>query len=282
MIAVIYSGSRYAEWRLANKGQMVSSFKTPGINPFLNDEKYILNILNKNDALITNAERIRRIYFYGAGASSRERNEIIANAFSKFFRFSKISIDHDMKAAAIACCGDEPGIVGIIGSGANACYFDGKKLKLNNYGLGFVMADEGSANWLGKQLLKNFLSETLPAKLSDILRSKYNLDRKQVLDKVYRQPQPALFLSSFADFLMENQDDEWVEETVRKGFQRYCSFYLIPLAAQFPNSSLYVVGSVAAGFEGLLRETAYKNNLLISNIIKEPIHNVLNYYSDKN
>ncbi|HEY0898410.1 MAG TPA: hypothetical protein VGD90_03705 [Sphingobacteriaceae bacterium] len=282
MIAVIYSGSRYAEWRLANKGQLIASFQTPGINPFLHDEKYILNILNKNDALITYAERIKRIYFYGAGVSSKERNEIIANVFANFFRFSKITIDHDMKAAALACCGDEPGIVGIIGSGSNACYFDGKKLKLNNYGLGFVLADEGSANWLGKQLLKSFLNETLPATLAENLKSKYGLDRKQVLDKVYRQPQPALFLSSFADFLMENRQEEWVDEQVRKGFQRYCSSYLIPLAAQYPNSSVYVVGSVADGFGDLLRETAYKNNLLISSIIKEPIHNVLNYYSDKN
>lgn len=282
MIAVIYSGSRYAEWRLASKGQTVSSFKTVGINPFFNDEKYILQLLNKNDTLVTNAERIKRIYFFGAGASSKDRNEIIANAFSRFFRYSKIAIEHDMKAAALACCGDEEGIIGIIGSGSNASYFDGKKLKVNNYGLGFVLADEGSANWLGRQLLKGFLNETLPQTLSEKLKVKYSLDRKHVLDKVYRQPQPALFLSSFADFLLENRREKWVTEVVEEGFQKYCSTYLLPLAGQFPGRQIHMVGSVAAGFEDLLRETAFQNNLLISSIIKEPIHNVLNYYLDKN
>lgn len=282
MIAVIYSGSRYAEWRLATKGQMVSSFKTVGINPFFNDEKYILQLLNKVDRLVTNAERVKKIYFFGAGASSKDRNDIIANAFAKFFRYSKITIEHDMKAAALACCGDEEGIIGIIGSGSNASYFDGKKLKPNNYGLGFVLADEGSANWLGRKLLKAFLNDTMPEGLSEKLKIKYSLDRKLVLDRVYRQPQPTLFLSSFADFLLENRHEEWVIEVVKEGFQKYCATYLLPLAGQFPGKQVFVVGSVAAGFEDLLRETAFQNNLLISNIIKEPIHNVLNYYLDKN
>lgn len=282
MIVVIYSGSRYAEWRIANKDQVLASFKTEGINPFFNDEKYILQLLNKNDILVRKAERIKKIYFFGAGASSKDRNDIVASAFGKFFKYSKIVVDHDMKAAALACCGDEEGIIGIIGSGSNASYFDGKKLRMNNYGLGFVLADEGSANWLGRRLLTSFLNETLPEPLLEKLKAKYNLDRKLVLDRVYRQAQPALFLSSFADFLMENRNDKWVSELVREGFQKYCTTYLVPLAAQSQGTQIHVVGSVAAGFDEILRETAFQNNLLISSIIKEPIHNVLNYYLHKN
>ena len=39
MIAVIYSGSNYADWRLADKGKTVASFKTNAINPYFDDEK---------------------------------------------------------------------------------------------------------------------------------------------------------------------------------------------------------------------------------------------------
>src|SRR6478672_6428296 len=137
MIAVIYSGSRVANWKIANKGKEILDVRTIGINPFFNDEKYILQILNKNIKLIHNAEQIKKIYFFGAGASSKERKEIISNAFSKFFRYSKIIVNHDLLAAAKASCDDKLGIVCTVGSGSNAAFFDGKKIIENNYGLGY-------------------------------------------------------------------------------------------------------------------------------------------------
>ena len=59
-----------------------------------------------------------------------------------------------------------PGIISICGSGTNAAWYDGKRVKPNNYGLGYILADEGSGNWLGKQLLRAFMNETLPGKYS--------------------------------------------------------------------------------------------------------------------
>ena len=86
MIAIIYSGSRYANWKLAGKINEVVDVRTNGINPFFNDEKFILQLLNKNSKLINYAEQIKKIYFFGAGASSKERKEIIKTALSKFFK----------------------------------------------------------------------------------------------------------------------------------------------------------------------------------------------------
>jgi hypothetical protein len=43
-----------------------------------------------------------------------------------------------------------------------------------------------------------------------------------------------------------------------------------------------MVGTVAAGFQELLKEAAKNNGLTISSIIKEPIYNLLKYYSNKN
>jgi len=282
MIAVVYSGSRYADWKLSEKGQIISNFKTEGINPFFNDEKFISNLLNKNIQLINYAEQIKRIYFFGAGASSRERQEIVANAFSKFFRFGKVVVDHDLKAASLATCGEQPGIVGIIGSGSNAAYFDGKKMKENNYGLGYILGDEGSANWLGRQVLKMYLNQSLPAGFSEKFHDRYDLDRKQILDKVYRQPQPALFLSSFADFLIDNRNDAFVEQLVKSGFEKYFELYVNPVAGLYPNQPLHFVGTVAAGFEEWLREVAKKNQLEIASVIREPIYNVLSFYDNAN
>jgi glucosamine kinase len=60
--------------------------------PYFNDEKYIIQLLNKNINLIHHAEEIKRIYFFGAGASSDELKQVVHNAFSSFFKFAKISV----------------------------------------------------------------------------------------------------------------------------------------------------------------------------------------------
>ena len=282
MIAVVYSGSNYADWRLSDKGRTVASFKTSAINPYFNDEKHIIQLLNKNINLIHHAEEIKRIYFFGAGASTTELKEVIYNSFSAFFKFGKVTVEHDIVAAAIACCKNSPGIVSICGSGSNAAWYDGKKIKPNNYGLGYILADEGSGNWLGRQLIKGFMDETLPENLRQKFAHKYDADRANLLEKVYRQKQPALFLSSFNDFYLENKDDHYLQSVIKTGFQKLIDTYLLPLYKQHPGASVNFAGSVAANFQDHLYEVAASANLTIGTIIKEPINNLLTYYSNKN
>lgn len=282
MIAVVYSGSRYADWKLFDKGEIVSDFKTPGINPFFHDEKAIVHLLNKTNELIYHAEEIKRIYFFGAGAFSKGRQKIVENAFNEFFRYSKVVVEHDLTAAAIATCEDKPALVGILGSGSSAAYFNGKKIKENNFGLGYILGDEGSANWMGRILLRDYLMGDLPKKILQAFTQKYALDRKQILDKVYKQPSPVLFLSSFADLLLDQQKEEYVKKVVISGFECYFKTYIIPLTKQHQNLPLHFAGTIAAGFEPWLREVAEKHGLSIASVIKEPIYNVLEYYENKN
>ena len=282
MIAVVYSGSNYADWRLADRGRTVASFKTAGINPYFNDEKHIIALLNKNINLIHHAEEIKRIYFYGAGSFSNELKTVVHDALSTFFKFGKVTVEHDIDAVAIACCRNKPGIVCICGSGSNAAWYDGRKVKPNNYGLGYILADEGSGNWLGKQLLKGFMSETLPDNIRKKFEHKYDLDRKTLLEKVYRQKQPAVFLSSFSEFYLENKADNYLKNVIIQGFNRLINTYLLPLHQQHPEASIHFAGSVAANFQDYLYEASAGTTLTIGTIIKEPINNLLTYYSNKN
>ena len=282
MIAVVYSGSNYAEWRLAIRDKTIATFKTQGINPYFNDEKFITQLLNKNINLIHHAEEIKKIYFFTAGASSPERVATVANALSAFFKNAKILVEHDILAAAIASCKERKGIVCILGSGSNAGYYDGKKIKKNNFGLGYILADEGSANWLGRMLLKSYMYDTLPDKIARKFEKRYDYDRGQILDKVYRNPQPALFLSSFTDFFADNRDDEYMKTLIKTGFKNFLTTYVVDIKKEDPGAPVYFVGSIAATFQDYLRETATELNIPITNIIKEPINNLLSYYSNKN
>lgn len=282
MIAVVYSGSHYAHWRLADKEKTVASFRTNGINPFFSDQKSILQLLGKNINLIHHAEEIKRIYFFGAGISTPEFRKVVQDAFSTFFKYSKVTVQHDMDAAAIACCRNTPGIVAICGSGSNAAWYDGKKVKPNNYGLGYILADEGSGNWLGRQLIKGFMEETLPENLRNKFAKKYDADRSNLLEKVYRQKQPALFLSSFNEFYLENQQDKYLQNVIIKGFSKMIGTYLLPLHKQHPQAVVHFAGSVAANFQHHLRGVAEEAGLKVGNIIKEPINNLLTYYINRN
>ena len=92
MIAIVYSGSNYADWRLTDKDRTVASFKTSGINPYFSNEEQVLQILNKNINLIHHAEEVSRVFFFGAGASSDQLRSTVYNAFSAFFKFGKVSV----------------------------------------------------------------------------------------------------------------------------------------------------------------------------------------------
>jgi N-acetylglucosamine kinase-like BadF-type ATPase len=283
MIAIVYSGSRYANWRLSNKGKDVIELRTNGINPFFNDEKYINQLLNKNAVLINHAEEIKKIYFFGAGSSSVERNETVKNALESFFKFSKVHVSHDLEAAAKASCDDKPGIICIIGSGSNTGFFDGKKVLSNNYGLGFAIGDEGSANWLGKTILKSYLNQTMPKKLASSFEKKYELDRKQIMDKIYKQSHASTFLTSFSEFFKEHREEDFIKNMIKEGFRLFMDIYLVPISQKYGGKHpVYFVGSVAANYQDILREVAKEKNINISSVIKEPIYNLLNYYANKN
>jgi len=111
---------------------------------------------------------------------------------------------------------------------------------------------------------------------------RYDLDRKTLLEKVYRQKQPALFLSSFTEFYIDNRADNYLKSVIINGFNKLINTYLLPLSNQHPGAQLHFAGSVAANFQDYLYEATAESNLTITSIIKEPINNLLTYYSNKN
>ncbi len=278
MVAVVYSGSKSAFWKIEHEGKIVAETATVGINPCFNDAKQINQLLNKNIHLIHQAENIKKIYVFAAGAASTEKQIALAQALKQFFINSKIKVKDDVHGAALAACDDKCGIVGILGSGANCAYYNGKKPKPNNYGLGYILGDEGSANYLGRMLLKDYLEENLPDDLRQKAKEKYGLERANILERIYRRPNAQSYLSSFLDFFIENREHKYVQKVVDQGFDAYISTYIVPLTKQHPNQDVHFVGSVAGLFPDRLRAAAQRQQIEIISIIKEPLHNILNYY----
>jgi N-acetylglucosamine kinase-like BadF-type ATPase len=280
MIAVVYSGTKTAIWKIAKDGKTIAECSMPGINPFFVDQKSLLQQLNKKTTLINHAEQIKKIHVFAAGATCIERRNELAESLSLFFKFAKISVHDDLHGAAIAACFNKTGIVGILGSGANCAYFNGHNPVANNFGLGFILGDEGSANYLGKIILKHFLQEKLPVELLKKFGTKYDLNRSEILERVYKKSLAQQFLSSFLDFYIENREHVYIQQLIDDAFQRYINTYLLPTLKEYPGKEIHFVGIVAGNFQDRLRLVAEKNNFEITTITKEPIYNLLNYYSN--
>ena len=282
MFAVVYSGARHADWRLIEKGKVLTEFKTKGINPFFHDEKYITQLLNKTNDLVNYAEAIKKIFFFGAGATIPERKETISTSLALFFRYAKIFVEHDLQAAALACANDERAIICVIGSGSNATYFDGKKTIDNNFGLGYLLGDEGSANWLGRIILRDWLYERIPKDFLALLKETHDYDRNLILERVYKQPNPEQFLCSFVDILMEHRTHTYVQSLIKNGFNIFLNTYVKSLQKRHGSTlPIHFVGTVAANFQDYLREIATTKNITITTVTKEPIYNLVNYYANK-
>ena len=248
------------------------------LNPCFVDPKTILQILNKKVALVNNAENIKKIYFFAAGASSADRKEELAKTLASFFKYSKIVVENDLFGAAKAACYDQPGIVGMLGSGAHCAYFDGKKPVNNNFGLGYILGDEGSSNYFGKILLKEFLSLKMPKDIETKFTLTHNLDRPQILERIYNKPQANIFLTSFFDFITQNSKHEYIRKLIDEGFEKYIETYILPLAEKHNDRDIHIVGKVAAELEDRLRLVADRYGIKIKSIIKEPIQNLLKHY----
>ena len=280
MIAVVYSGSKSAFWKIANNGKTIAECTMPGINPCFNEPKHILYLLSKNIALINYAEQIKRIYVFAAGTSAPSKQKELADTLNVFFKNSKITVKDDLYGASIAACYNQTGIVCILGSGSNCAYYDGKNPEQNNYGLGFILGDEGSANYLGKILLKRYLENKLPEDLKLKFEEKHNVDRSNALERVYKKPGVQQYLSSFLDFYIENITHKYIVQLIDQAFECYFKIYLMPTIAKHPNEEIHFVGTVAGNFQDRLRTIAQKHGINIISITKEPIYNLLNYYSN--
>lgn len=278
MVAVVYSGSKTAFWKITQNGQVVAHCNTTGLNPCFVDPKTILQILNKKVALVNNAENIKKIYFFAAGASSADRKEELAKTLASFFKYSKIVVENDLFGAAKAACYDRPGIVGMLGSGAHCAYFDGKKPINNNFGLGYILGDEGSSNYFGKILLREFLSLKMPKDIETKFTLTYNLDRPQILERIYNKPQANIFLTSFFDFFTQNSKHEYIRKLIDGGFEKYIETYVLPMAEKYNDREIHIVGKVGAELEDRLRFVAGRYDIKIKSIIKEPIQNLLKHY----
>src|SRR5690606_26363959 len=185
--------------------------QTIGFNPYHIDSDSIELEVNKNQELKSVAGEITHIYFYGAGCSADFLREIVKNGFANIFSNAEILVDHDLLAACYAVYRGTPAIVCILGTGSNACYFDGKKLTEATPSLAYILGDEGSGNHMGKKLLHAYFSKKMPQHLADKFQETYHLTISELNVNVYQKPLANAYLASFSKFVHEHKEEPYFQ-----------------------------------------------------------------------
>lgn len=280
MILVVDSGSTKTEWTVINKGIAQKSVFSSGINPYFLNIEEIYQLLNiELHGLYRNP--INTIYFYGTGCNSESKNNIISEAFNRYFRAGKIFIGSDLLGAARSLCQDEPGIACIIGTGSNSCYYDGSIIVSNVAPLGYILGDEGGGAVLGRKLLSGVLKKQLPGVVIDIFLETYKLTPSEILENVYMKPFPNRFLGQFAKFISVNIDIPELQELINTSFDEFIKRNVIqyPEARHLP---INFTGSIAFHFKPWLENLLKENDLEAGIITLSPMDNLIKYHINRN
>lgn len=278
MILVVDCGSSKSEWMFFDKEGNEKLWIANGFNPNYKD------ITDIKSDIVGNIENIKldnvdAIYFYGTGCSTAVNKNKIFKVFHELMPDSKIVVDSDMMAACHALWGDEKGIACILGTGSNACVYDGNRIERQAVSLGYILGDEGSGCHLGKILLHDYFYGIMPSHLRDAFYERFSVTRDDVVKNVYQNQQGSRYIASFAVFAGENLNDDYVISITESVFKFFFDYYVVPMNEN-REYRLGFVGSVARCFEDLLRKTASVYGFDIAKIISSPIEELKSYYKN--
>ncbi|MFB6343344.1 hypothetical protein ACE1ET_16590 [Saccharicrinis sp. FJH62] len=279
MILIADSGSTKTSWAVIAPND-VKLITTPGINPALHHSHAIESVIQSEllPALGTYKNKIDLVAFYGAGCNTygcKILSDILRSVFN-----CEIGCNSDLAGSAIATIGKDEGIVSILGTGSNSGLFINGTLKEHVPSLGYILGDEGSGSYLGKQLLADFFKKQLPQKLAIDFENLYHPIESEVISAVYRNTKPNQYLASFVPFIVSNITTEYCHNLVKSSFIHFferniCSY------TDYQNYPLSFTGSVAFGFRKILHETAEEFGMKTIHILQNPIEGMIHYYKQQ-
>ncbi|SDI47425.1 N-acetylglucosamine kinase [Mucilaginibacter gossypii] len=278
MIIIADGGSTKTNWCLVTEEGKKVYFNTEGYNPYFSSTEYIIQSLN--ESLPTDLEKnlITEVNYYGAGCSTPEMRKIVEEAMKVVFTGAKVNIGHDLLAAARALLGNTEGFAAILGTGTNTCIYDGKEVVHNIDSGAYILGDEGSGCYIGKKLLTDYLRGYMPEPVRALFWETYKLTPDDINEQVYTQPRANRFCASFSKFVYDNNVHiEYSRNLVRTSFDDFFR----NLVTHYPDYQKYTfncIGSVGYNFRNVLEEVVTENGMVVGNIIRSPIDNLVKYH----
>ena len=278
MILIVDSGSTKADWRLINQlGENLKDFSTMGFNPYFHSSDLVETELRKSANVMEIASFVEHVFFYGAGCSSVTLDAIIQEGLNRVFTNANVLVGHDLEACAFATYYGEPEISCILGTGSNSCYFDGEEVTEAVPSLAYILGDEGSGSYFGKRLLQDYFYKLLPEDMAEAFHFEFNLTDKDIVRKVYNEPNANVYLASFMKFIGKFKDHPHVENWMVYGFRHFLKIH-VKCYSNWADVKVNFIGSVAFHFRKYLEMACETENVILGDIIKKPIDNLVRYH----
>ncbi len=280
MILLVDSGATKADWiALTPKGEQLFFTQTLGLSPEVLTRAVINERLANNFELYKHRREVSHLYFYGAGCGTKRMQDYLKAIFEDYFSVAEeIVVKEDTYAAvyAVTDMGDK-GIVCILGTGSNCSYFDGEQLIQKVSSLGYILMDDCSGNYFGRQMLRDFYFHKMPKKLADEFDAAFDLDADSIKKKLYKEPNPNTYLAKFAKFLIQNKDEEYSQHLIRKGMQLFADNYIKQYkeAGRLP---VHFVGSIAYYLKKELKAIMKENGFTVGTILRRPIDGLVDHH----
>ncbi|WP_417800514.1 N-acetylglucosamine kinase [Tenacibaculum sp.] len=278
MILIADGGSTKADWiALDSAKEELFRTTTLGLNPSVLTEQEMLSTINNADDLLKVQNDALEVHFYGAGCGSPTAAKSLQHILKLIFTKATVFVSEDTLAAVYASAGNTPGIVCILGTGSNSCFYDGKSIITTAPSLGYTIMDEASGNYFGKTLLRDFYYNKMPEKMASAFKNSFDLDPDVVKMNLYKNPYPNMYLASFAKFMLKYKHEKYVRKIIKKGIQEFFKYRILPFKKD-KQTPIYFIGSIAYYFQDILDNVASKNNLSIAKVIKRPIDNLVDFH----
>lgn len=273
------SGATKTEWRFVGESTH-RSFYTAGISPYHMDQVQISQLILREFPASVLKKVPDVVHYYGTGCYTKPNADVVKRAIQTVFPKAKIDVTHDLMGAAIALCGSEKGIACILGTGSNSCFFDGKKIRENSPGLGYILGDEGSGAYLGIKVIQHFLYGTFDAELMKSFTAMFKTDKAEILNNVYKQPLANRYLASFAKFLSAHRGHFMVENIIEDGLRDFFEMHVCTYTKRH-ELPIHFVGSIAFYFKDKIAELCNEYGFTRGKIIKQPMTGLVSFHQKK-
>ena len=279
MILVVDSGSTKTDWiAVDNNGEVLFSTQTLGLNPQVLSSAIIKERIINNFDLYQNRRKVTNLYFYGAGCGVESPQLRIRKIFDEIFNQSKIIIKEDTYAAVYAASSpNEKCIVCILGTGSNCTYFDGNKIDQRVDSLGYVLMDEASGNYYGKQMIRSYFFNSMPLELAREFEKEYDLSSDVIKENIYRRENPNAYLASFSRFLIKHKDNNVFQKIINDGLERFVKHQIL----QFNNATevpIHFIGSISFFLKDEIEKALRAKGLKMGKIVQRPIDELVKYH----
>lgn len=279
MYLIVDSGSTKTDWFAVDQsGEVLFSTQTLGLNPQVLSSAILNERIINNYQIYSNRDEVTNLYFYGAGCGIQSTVDRILKVFQEIFTNCEFIIKEDTYAAVYSTAAQkEPSIVCILGTGSNCSYFDGTTIEQRVISLGYILMDEASGNFYGKQLVRGYYFNEMPAHLREKFQAEFKLDADTVKENLYRKENPNTYLAKFAKFLIEYKEDPYMQNIIMNGLDRFIKHQILQFedAKEIP---VHFVGSIAHFLQEEIQQKMEAYGLKMGKVIKRPIDGLVDYH----